>query len=214
MPNYQVSSRFGARPKDNAPFVCSHAKTAERISEYVYGTCYSDTSINIRIMNESATLQDWFDYLEAQYAAGTPVQICVELAEPRTIQLSPQTITTLVGTNNVWSNAGAVTVEYGASPYIFYNDTGYPAKPLIVITGNGTVGVGTHLITVEGATSPVYIDCESMEIYTESGGIISGASSLVSFNTNEFPTLEAGANGVSVGSGISSVVITPRWWRL
>ena len=37
--------------------------------------------------------------------------IVYELAEPRTIQLDPQTITTLVGQNNVWSDAGEVTVS-------------------------------------------------------------------------------------------------------
>ena len=38
----------------------------------------------------------------AQYAAGTPVQLCYELATPQTIQLDPQSITTLQGQNNIW----------------------------------------------------------------------------------------------------------------
>lgn len=38
-------------------------------------------------------------------------QLVYELATPRTIQLDPQTITTLVGVNNVWSDAGDVEVR-------------------------------------------------------------------------------------------------------
>ena len=40
------------------------------------------------------------------------VQLVYELATPRTIQLDPQTINTLVGVNNVWANSGDVSVTY------------------------------------------------------------------------------------------------------
>lgn len=42
-------------------------------------------------------------WVAAQYAAGTPVQLCYELATPQTIQLDPQAITTLQGQNNIWA---------------------------------------------------------------------------------------------------------------
>jgi hypothetical protein len=38
--------------------------------------------------------------------------LCYELATPLTIDLTPQQMTTLLGTNNIWSDAGDVTVEY------------------------------------------------------------------------------------------------------
>ena len=40
--------------------------------------------------------------------------LCYELATPLTIDLTPQQMTTLLGTNNIWSDAGDVTVEYKA----------------------------------------------------------------------------------------------------
>ena len=43
------------------------------------------------------------------------VQLCYELATPQTYQLTPQQIQTLVGTNNVWSEDGAIKVEYIAN---------------------------------------------------------------------------------------------------
>ena len=42
------------------------------------------------------------------------VQICYELSAPEIHQLTPQEITTLLGTNNVWANTGNVNVTYGA----------------------------------------------------------------------------------------------------
>jgi hypothetical protein len=40
------------------------------------------------------------------------VQFCYELATPVTYQLTPQEITTLIGTNNVWADTGNVSVTY------------------------------------------------------------------------------------------------------
>lgn len=52
------------------------------------------------------------------YAAGktptTGAQVVYALASPVTYQLTPQTVTTLAGQNNVWADCGNVTVEYGA----------------------------------------------------------------------------------------------------
>lgn len=56
------------------------------------------------------------------YAAGTTptigAQVVYVLDTPQTIDLDPQQITTLKGTNNMWSNSGDVTLEY---PY--YEET-------------------------------------------------------------------------------------------
>ena len=29
-----------------------------------------------------------------------------------------------------------------------------------------------------------------------------------------FPVLQEGDNGVTLGSGISRIIITPRWWKI
>ena len=42
-------------------------------------------------------------------------QLCYKLATPQTYQLTPQQIQTLIGTNNVWSEDGAIEVEYIAN---------------------------------------------------------------------------------------------------
>lgn len=101
-------------PRKNTPFLCSHAKTVDNISNYVNGTCYCDGSINIRIMSADTTVAQWVEYLVAQNTAGTPVEICCYLAQPVTVQLTAQQLTSLLGTNNVWSDGGNVSVEYVA----------------------------------------------------------------------------------------------------
>lgn len=54
-------------------------------------------------------------YLEAQIAAGTPVQIVFALknSKKQTYQLTPAEVATLKGQNNIWHDAnGAITVDY------------------------------------------------------------------------------------------------------
>lgn len=62
------------------------------------------------------TLYDWKSYLAAQYAAGTPVQVCYKLATPYTIQLTPQQITALSGVNTLYADAGTLTITGREDP--------------------------------------------------------------------------------------------------
>jgi hypothetical protein len=47
------------------------------------------------------------------------VTVCYELATPTTIQLTPQEIRTLLGTNNVWSNGSDTYIKYIADTRLF-----------------------------------------------------------------------------------------------
>lgn len=122
MSNINIGGNYGARPKDRTPFICSHAITATALSEYLPGTCFSDSSLNIRIMSSSSTLSDWQNYLEEQYNNGTPVQACFTLNTPLEYNLTPEEVDMLLGSNNIWADTGDVTVtldvEGGSSPTI------------------------------------------------------------------------------------------------
>lgn len=50
----------------------------------------------------------------------TGAEAVYELATPQTYQLTPQEVKTLLGTNNVWADTGAVGVEYRADPTLAY----------------------------------------------------------------------------------------------
>ena len=53
------------------------------------------------------------------WAGQNPFVIVYELATPTTYQLTPQTINTLAGVNNVWVDSGDVTIEYYADTKLY-----------------------------------------------------------------------------------------------
>lgn len=93
------------------------------------------------------------------------------------------------------------------------NPTRFASKPLLRVTttrSTGSVlGVGSTNITIK-RNGVTYIDCETGRAYN-------GATpydSVISLNAIDFPTLKPGSNGISLGTGITMVEITPRWWEV
>lgn len=105
--------------------------------------------------------------------------------------------------------------KYGMSQPILTNPTDFPSKPLLEVTGVGTFWLGDTLFTITGtAGQTIYIDCETGEAWKNTGGIITPANGLVTLNKLDFPELDPGDTPVIYGTGITKVVVTPRWWRL
>lgn len=110
----------------------------------------------------------------------------------------------------------------GQSTYTFIadgtitNPTLFPSQPLLVVTGFGDLGIGSKTLTIEGddPTQEIHIDCEAMEAWTESGGVIAPANDLVQNAGDAFPTLESGVNAINLDSTMSQITIIPRWWRV
>ena len=80
------------------------------------------------------------------------------------------------------------------------------ALPMIQVNGSGdcSFSVNGNEIQIADVESgvPVYIDCDAGYVYTaSSGGEITGG----------FPELDIGTNTITIGSGITSLVITPHW---
>lgn len=61
------------------------------------------------------TLEDWVAYVQSQEVMG----IAYTLAEPITVTLTPEQLTTVLGTNNVWSDADSVSVDYVADTKLY-----------------------------------------------------------------------------------------------
>ena len=120
--------------KLSSPFLCSHAKTATSLSEYVEGTCYCDGSLNFRLMptDGSATVDDWKAYIDAQEQAGTPIEICYELKTPVPFTLSPTQIQLLKGANVLWSDGDDLTLTYIGTepPNLLGGMLGNPQEPV------------------------------------------------------------------------------------
>lgn len=61
------------------------------------------------------TLSEW-----KTWAGGQSIQLVYPLATPTTVQLTSAEVRTLLGQNNVWSDAGDIAVEYRADPTLAY----------------------------------------------------------------------------------------------
>lgn len=110
--------------------------------------------------------------------------------DPRRFLVSGETAITLTA-------SGSVT-----------NPTKFKSMPLLRVYGNGTVRVGSNTITLADTGTYTDIDCEMMEAYEGTAS----RNANVTFSQNDFPKLSPGANGITIGSGITKVEITPRWW--
>ena len=115
-----------------------------------------------------------------------------------------------------WLASGETPQTFTASGTIT-NPTLFPARPLLAVTGAGNLTVGTQTMTLIARSDPtsiLYIDCESQEAWELIGGVMYSRNDYVQNAGADFPSLVAGSNTVTLGTGITKVDITPRWWRI
>ena len=105
--------------------------------------------------------------------------------------------------------SGEIPVIYSGSGNII-NPTLFDSKPIIKIYGTGSVNIGSIAITFDGSTPYVTIDCELQDAYYEG----TNKNSSITLVPNKFPVLKSGETGISLGTGITSIEIIPRWWRI
>ena len=105
------------------------------------------------------------------------------------------------------SGETAVTVATGNS---ISNPTLFDSLPLIRVTGYGTLTINSDVITISSGQTYVDIDSETQNCFTGT----TNKNSKVSFQSNKFPVLKPGANGVAYSGNITKVEITPRWYRV
>ena len=115
-----------------------------------------------------------------------------------------------------WLLSGEESQTFTATGTI-NNPTMFGARPLLAVTGGGILTVGTRTMTIIDRSDPnavIYIDCESQESWGEIPGGRESQNDYVQNAGEEFPVLNGGQNDIIVGSGITKVEITPRWWRI
>lgn len=83
------------------------------------------------------------------------------------------------------------------------------AKPLLQVTGNGTLSIGGQTITISGTTGEVAIDCDVQDAWQG----ITNLNGNIEVENHVWPTLPPGDTKITY-TGLTSVKITPRWWRL
>lgn len=90
-----------------------------------------------------------------------------------------------------------------------YNPYSEAAKPLIRAYGTGTFSIGGVSVQITAADTYTDIDCDLQEAYKDT--LATNKNSYVKATT--FPEIKPGTNAVTL-TGITKLVITPRWWIL
>lgn len=107
------------------------------------------------------------------YLQEHPLQICYKLATPFEVTLTPMQITMLAGTNNVWSNAGNITLKYLIDseliPFDLENETGFADAIDSIIGVDDIIVIGDYGLCLNN--------------FTVSGNICTSAAGTVSGNT-------------------------------
>ena len=113
--------------------------------------------------------------------------------KPQRYLTSGESVTTLT------ASSGSIT-----------NPTRFPSRPLLRVYGSGKVTIGSTAITISTTDPYTDIDCDAMDA-SYNGANRNGS---ISLNTNDFPALESGANGITLANGVTKVEVTPRWYTV
>lgn len=105
---------------------------------------------------------------------------------------------------------GEVPLEVTTSANIF-SEYKQPALPLIVAYGTGSFTINDVTIEITTANSYTDIDCELQEAYKDT--LATNCNGNIVLTNGVFPTLTKGNNAISM-TGITKLIIYPRWWIL
>lgn len=109
-----------------------------------------------------------------------------------------------------WLTIGESTTTITSSGTSISNPTSFDSLPYIKVTGYGDLYIGSQKVTIQNVYSTMVIDSEVGDCYS---GTYNG-NPYVTFQNNNFPVLNPGANSITFSGTISKVEIVPRWWKL
>lgn len=104
--------------------------------------------------------------------------------------------------------SGEQDIEITSNTSIFSEYT-EPALPLIRAYGTGSFTIGGITVQITSANSYTDIDCELMEAYKDT--LATNCNANIVLTNGKFPQLNSGDNAITL-SGITKLIIKPRWW--
>lgn len=107
-----------------------------------------------------------------------------------------------------WLKSGEVSVSVNGAG-VLNNPTLFAAKPMLRAYGTGTLTINGVTVRITSANQYTDIDCELMDAYK---GTTNCNGNIVLTN-GIFPELPPGRVTIST-TGLTNLVITPRWWTL
>lgn len=111
-----------------------------------------------------------------------------------------------------WLTSGETPVAVSSR---LTNPTDFESKPLIEVTGTGVLGINNYSLTILGVSGQtIYIDCDTEEAWEIVAGARISRNDYIQNAGEKFPVLDSGNNNITLGSGLSNLKITPRWWKI
>ena len=142
------------------------------------------------------------EYYRARYMSGLEVDVAPNgiggsfdlkfMRDPRRFLTSGETKVTVASGGNIT------------------NPTLFASRPVITVTGYGTLVIGSDTITISNSYAYVDINSEIQDCYHGTDN----ANGAVTFQSNNFPVLEPGSTGVTYSGNITKVEIIPNWFIL
>ena len=86
------------------------------------------------------------------------------------------------------------------------NPTLFESKPLLRVYGTGLLTVGSRTVEITKVSSYVDIDCDLEEAYKGT------ANCNGNIKVTDFPVFPSGNTGITLGEGITKIIVTPRWY--
>ena len=167
------------------------------------------------------TVEDMQQMLADWYAANNPMIIAgdYQVAETGTVTIPTLTYTAdavnTIYVNEEWTGDSAEIEMDISAIAALVNPTPFEAFPLVQITGTGTVKIGATTLTIStNDHPPIFLDCELMEAYQIVDGVVTSANNLITMDNHVFPILPPGASSIEASSGITGLIVTPKWWRV
>lgn len=122
----------------------------------------------------------------------------------------------ILSTNGItYKSNPKIKVYYDGANSISYSFTGVEAPPFCYISVVPSI-LDVNVQVQSTATTyghPTYIDCETGEAYAIKNDVAISLGKYVSLGS-ELPVLANGANTITYDNTITSLKITPRWWKV
>lgn len=108
-----------------------------------------------------------------------------------------------------WLKVGENRIAVNGSETLV-NPTAFDAAPTLYVQGTGDITVNDSTMTLANNTGTTVIDCGAQNVYE---GTINRNSD-ITLTDNAFPVLVPGTNTIEYGTGITSLIVVPNWWKL
>lgn len=108
-----------------------------------------------------------------------------------------------------WLTSGDTVMDFTTDGAIT-NPTHFTSKPVIRVTGAGSFTINGVGVTLASNPGYIDVDCEAQNCTYGSAN----KNDVVTLTTGSFPELVSGTNKITVGSGITKLSITPKWYTI